>query len=146
VFILIFEQFGQLQKRVKNKILKYLVHRIHPYLQEVMIYSMFISDVNNIRSYVLRASMTSPGKSNIWWFIFNSILTFLKKIKLVWFRMFPATFTIEIDIFQSYNCVISNIVFSSITYFFLLKDLLRNKNNSFLRVFFFLANFQSNLL
>jgi hypothetical protein len=33
--------------------------------RKVMIYSMFMSEVNNMRSFVLRAIMTSLGKSNI---------------------------------------------------------------------------------
>jgi hypothetical protein len=45
--------------------------------------------------------------------------------------------TIWFDIIQSYICVISNLVFLFITYFFILKDHLRNENNSFLRIFFY---------
>jgi hypothetical protein len=66
VFILIYRQFGQLQKNLKYRILNFLFHRIHPYLQEkVMIYSMFISEVNEMRSFVLLANMTFFRKNNI---------------------------------------------------------------------------------
>jgi hypothetical protein len=44
---------------------------------------MLISEVNDMKSFVLQAIMTSLGKTNIWWLFLKSILTFLKiKIKI----------------------------------------------------------------
>jgi hypothetical protein len=78
--------------------------------------------------------------------VFEVNLDIIPKKKLMWLRFVCYNIlTIGIDIIQSYICVISNLVFPFITYLFLLKALLRNENDSFLRFFFFM-DFQLILL
>jgi hypothetical protein len=61
-----------------------------------------------------------------------------KKKSLMWFRLFATTSSpFGIDTIQSYICVISNSIFLFVTHLFLLKDFLRNENNSYLRFCFF---------
>jgi hypothetical protein len=65
VFILISGQFRQLPKNIKNKILNlFIILNTSIAIRKVMVYSMFISEVNNM-SFVLRAVLTFLGKNNI---------------------------------------------------------------------------------
>jgi hypothetical protein len=95
--------------------------------------------VNSMRSFVVLAIMTFPRKNKIWCLFFNSIFIFSQKKKsLMWFRLFATTSSpFGIDTIQSYICVISNSIFLFVTHLFLLKDFLRNENNSYLRFCFF---------
>jgi hypothetical protein len=82
-FFIISSQFGQLPKNTKNKILNFLLTlNISISTRKVMVYSMFISEVNNMKSFVMWAVMTILGKDNIWWLFFKSILTFFKKLEV----------------------------------------------------------------
>jgi hypothetical protein len=130
------DSLGSFQKTSNSNFTIFITLNTSIFTKKVMIYSMFISEVNNMRSFILRAIMTSLGKNNIWCLFLKSILTFFKKKKLMWFRWFATTFY-HWNWHYSILYLRYYLVFPFITYLFLLKDHLRNENNTLLRFYFF---------
>jgi hypothetical protein len=127
-------QFGQLQKNVKKKISKFLFHIIHPYVEE----KLWLVQCLYVRWIIWRVWFCRQWwhKNNIWWSYLNSFLKKFKNWKLAWFKLFATTFSpLGLTLFNLIF-VISNVLFPFITFLFILEDLLRNENNSFLRDFY----------